>query len=173
MVGGKRVGKDDPRLEVYGEIDELNSQLGLCRSLLETTNPEGFQDLVHILEHVQAQLFCMGASLATPAEVRDQYPPPRLDPEEVVRLEKGIDRLEEELPVLRNFILPGGHPLAARLHVARAVCRRAERRLAALVKSDGAEHFSLQYLNRLSDYLFTAARSVNVRTGQPEKIWRG
>lgn len=173
MIGGKRVSKSDPRLAAYGEVDELNSMLGLCGSLLEADPGLDAGLVLEVLARVQAELFRVGAALATPEEVRDQYALPPLEPQALSSLEEAIDRLEAKLPKLRNFILPGGHPAAAQLHVARTVCRRAERGLVAVRNDTAEDRFSLQYLNRLSDYLFTAARWVNHRSGRTEKIWKG
>lgn len=159
LVGGARVSKADPRVEAYGAVDELSSAIGLARSLLE--DPE----VDEALAHVQRDLGHVGAELATPEGAR--VPAAHLKAAAVERLERTIDRWEAELPALVKFILPAGARGAAALHVARATCRRAERRAVAL--PGGASATLLAYLNRLSDLLFVAARVANRRAGKPEE----
>ena len=168
LFGGKRVGKGDGRLEAYGTLDELNAFLGW----FESRTPH--DDLGGLVRRVQPVLFDLGAHLATPPESeKARAILPRLDPEAVRELEAAIDRLEGELEPLRTFILPGGTEDGALLHVARTVCRRAER---AVVRSDGTgrdplDPVGLAFLNRLSDLLFVMARVVNRRDGRPETPW--
>lgn len=158
LFGGARVAKNDPRIEAYGTVDELNSFLGLARASWP------FSPLDAQLGMVQSDLFDLGAHLAAPGS--DRFP--GADPSRVAELESAIDAMESELAPLRNFILPGGSAAAAHLHVARSVCRRAERLVVAL-----SEESSVVYLNRLSDYLFVAARYANLKSGVDDVVWTG
>lgn len=163
LFSGGRVSKDHPRLECYGSLDELSSFLGLlAEDIPEDTFPES-------LEPIQRSLFCLGGALADPKEVH----PHRPSDWDVTLLEDWIDTLEDRLPELKTFILPGGSRAAAQAHVARSVCRRAERRLESL-RSSGAEipAGSLPYLNRLSDFLFVLARAINFHLGIEDPEWR-
>lgn len=165
LFGGQRVPKDALRIEAYGTVDELNAQLGVARSL---PLPPGVNDL---LERLQHQLFQLGADLATPPEkvlpkVR------RIGQEEIGRLEEEIDRFDAGLPELRSFVLPSGAPAGAALHVARTVCRRAERCTVRLVREESLDRFPIVYLNRLADLLFVLARHVNIALGSPETPWK-
>ena len=165
LVGGTRVAKHDARLEAYGTVDELNSHLGLLGSAA------GLDDRDRAtLATLQHRLFDAGTLLAT--EPESSWQPAPLPESVVEALESEIDRLDEALPPLRQFILPGGHPDASRAHVARTVARRAERRMTALAAT-GAEVSPtvLRLVNRLSDYLFALARTINVRTSTPEVLW--
>jgi cob(I)alamin adenosyltransferase len=165
LFGGPRVRKSDPRVEAYGDVDELNAQIGVVRALVE--DPEIERELAL----VQAELFCVGAELATPHDARARSAIPPVDPSWTVRLEKAIDASEAELPRLAHFVLPGGTRTAAALHVARTVCRRAERRVVLLAAEAPVEPALLAYLNRLSDFLFVAARLANHRARRDEPIW--
>jgi len=166
LFGGGRVSKDDPRVEAYGAVDELNAVLGLAR----TAGLPG--DIEALVARLQGELFVLGADLATPKDSMARA-------DRVVRLKDGaaralepeIDRLEALLPPLRTFLLPGGSPGGAALHVARTVCRRAERRVVTLARKNEVSPESVVYLNRLSDLLFVMARSVNARSGVPETPW--
>ena len=164
LLDGRRVSKADSRVDAYGEVDELNACLGLVLSAgLDT-------DLADMVVQIQRQLFSLGASLADPTSHAAGHSKVSVNEADVERLEGWIDGLEAELEPLRRFILPGGHSAAATVHLARAVCRRAERRMAAL----GAEAVGpvpLAYVNRLSDLLFTLARAVNARAGVNEQEW--
>jgi cob(I)alamin adenosyltransferase len=161
---GTRVRKDDDRVDAYGEVDELNAWLGVVRSSL--SDPEIDTDVARI----QRDLFALGAQLADPGEkIATRVSKAAVTPADVERLESLIDRRESELTPLRRFILAGGTPAAAALHVARAVCRRAERRIVAL--QPPVEPTLLQYVNRLSDLLFVLARAVNARAGARETEW--
>jgi cob(I)alamin adenosyltransferase len=166
LLGPGRVPKHSRRVESYGSVDELNAALGAARALDEAgwTAPE--------LEQAQARLFQVGAELATtePAALARLE---RIQDDDVTSLERWIDRLEAEMPPLRNFILPGGTPLAAQLHFARTVCRRAERRLVALAEEEAVDPRLVRYLNRLADLLFVLARWCNQRAGVVETEWRG
>ncbi|WP_458122527.1 cob(I)yrinic acid a,c-diamide adenosyltransferase [Paenibacillus sp. Z6-24] len=158
VIGG-RVSKDDIRVEAYGTIDELNSFVGQAAALAEG---EIFADLREDLLLIQQELFDCGSDLAFVKLSENKY---KVHEEIAVRLEKWIDRYEAENPQLERFILPGGHALAAALHVCRTVCRRAERRTVTLGAAEEINPAVRQYLNRLSDYFFVVARTANVRTG--------
>jgi cob(I)alamin adenosyltransferase len=164
LFGGTRVGKDDPRVRAYGDVDELNAHLGLARA--SATDAEIDDELVRL----QRDLFALGAQLADPAKkMGDRSAKARLGDVDVARLEQLIDRLEAGLPPLKNFILAGGTPCGASLHVARAVCRRAERAMVALDPPTDA--VLLRYINRLSDLLFVVARIANHRADAAETVW--
>jgi len=168
LFGGPRVAKDDRRVEAYGAVDELNACLGVCRSASEHA------DLHEIVEHAQGLLFDLGGALATPdAAQREKRGVPEPAAADVERLETHIDALEKELDPLRRFILPGGCAAAAAFHVARTVCRRAERRTVALHREAPVGEASLRYLNRLSDLLFVMARVENRRAGVADLEWAG
>lgn len=164
LFGGSRVRKNALRIESFGTIDELNCVLGVCRSL----NPGKKQG--EILEQIQRDLFTLGAELATPPN-RMKSSSPRITGHDVTRLERHIDTLETGLKPLRKFILPGGSPLGANLHLARTVCRRAERRVVELSGKERIGTIPLTYLNRLSDLLFVLARWENARGRVRETIW--
>jgi cob(I)alamin adenosyltransferase len=164
LFGGTRVGKDDPRVHAYGEVDELNAHIGLAR--VYAADAEIDSELVRL----QRDLFALGAQLADPrGTVGDRSTKARIGDDSVARLEQLIDRLETGLPPLRNFILAGGTPCGAALHVARAVCRRVERAMVAL--DPAVDPVLLRYINRLSDLLFVLARAANLRGGTTEAIW--
>lgn len=162
LFGGARVAKNDPRIEAYGTVDELSSFLGLARA---SSLP---QEVDAMLDDVQRDLFEVGAHLASPGTSRFAG----VDASRIEALELAIDTMERELTQLQNFILPGGTTGAAQLHVARTVCRRAERCVVALQDDSAPTRSTIVYLNRLSDYLFVAARFVNHRAGCPETAWR-
>lgn len=167
LIGGTKVPKSDLRIEAYGTVDELNSYLGLCRDLI-TDEPAR-----ELLQTVQDRLFVVGAALACDPEKEPKMKIPDLQVEDVTALEKAIDKMNETLPVMKFFILPGGHPTISQLHVARCVCRRAERCCVRLeLESHEVEAIILQYLNRLSDYLFVLARYVGHTTGVAEIAWK-
>jgi cob(I)alamin adenosyltransferase len=167
LFGGGRVAKDHPRVEAYGDVDELNAAIGLARSI------EPLPRVDEVLVPLQRDLFAIGALLATPdpAKMREQLAKARVDDERVAQLERAIDDCDAELEPLRAFILPGGSPKAAALHVARTVCRRAERRVVALQQSVEIPGLAVIYLNRLSDLLFVLARVANLRAGTGEVTW--
>lgn len=168
LVGGYRVAKDCPRVHAYGEVDELNAVLGLARSEADKIQ---FKEISSQLAIVQNELFDLGAELATPAGAEWQGMK-KIELAETQRLEKWIDALIEGLPELRSFVLPGGSPLNAYLHLARTICRRAERSCISLSKAEQVSHTALVYLNRLSDYLFAAARRASAFTNTPEYLWQ-
>ena len=164
LFGGQRVSKDALRVEAYGTVDELNAVLGLVRT------HEADPDIAALLQTMQNDLFGLGADLATPEEKdvdKGRVHITRVAPAQVTYLENQIDLYESELPPLTNFILPGGSPLAAGLHHARVVCRRAERRTVTLAHAEVVNPVVIQYLNRLSDLLFVLARVANHRRGRP------
>lgn len=165
LFGGKKVRKDDPRVKAYGHVDELNAALGLARALLKNTALAGKIDAV------QKELFVLGADLAAPPGAKTPKAPPRIGPDHVKRLEREIDTLQALLPPLKTFILPGGSPAGAALHLARAVCRRAERSVVALSKKQKIGPQTQIYLNRLSDHLFVLARAANAAESAPETPW--
>jgi len=165
LFGGGRVAKDDLRIEACGAVDELNAALGVARA--RGADPE----LAALLAPAQEALFTVGSELATPEGARARAAVPPIDPAWVAALEGAIDRLEAELPPLRHFVLPGGSGAAADLHLARAVCRRAERRVVALHHRQPVAPGALALLNRLSDFLFVAARAANHRAGAAEILW--
>ncbi len=165
FLGGARVRKSDPRVEAYGAVDELNAFVGFASAT--GVDP----DILDMLTTIQRELFALGARLADPADrVAGGIEKAALGSSDIERLEQWIDRLDDELPPLRRFILAGGCPAGAVLHVARTVCRRAERRIVAL-ESPPVEPLLIAYINRLSDLLFVVARAVNHRAGANEKEW--
>jgi cob(I)alamin adenosyltransferase len=166
LFAGARVRKDDVRIEAYGTVDELNAALGVVRS--EPLPPE----IDQTLERVQSELFSVGAELATPQP--EKHGLALIDEPHIALLERAIDNLEAGLPPLRNFILPGGSRTGALLHVARGICRRAERRVVALAHAPDCEVSLriIRYLNRLGDYLFVAARFASVDAGAAEIPWQ-
>ena len=162
LFGGGRVPKDDARVRAYGEVDELNAWIGFAIAIHLPT----FES--NVLEVIQRDLFSIGAELATPDAKKLRA---SLDDATVGALERVIDSYDPKLKPLKNFILPGGSPKAAALHVARTVCRRAERSVVTLARSQPVNPLIIQYLNRLSDLLFVLARAVNHRAGGPETEW--
>jgi len=168
LFDGTRVKKDDARVDAYGEVDELNAWLGWSRASQSGVDLDSTLD--EALVHIQRDLFALGAQLADPGEkLAPRVTKAVIAEADVARLEQLIDRLEEELPPLRRFILAGGSPAGAALHVARTICRRAERRMVAL--RPPVDPVLLRYVNRLSDLLFVLARVVNHRGGVPETEW--
>ena len=165
LAGGKRVSKDSPRVWAVGTVDELNSAIGVARAY----NTDAGLDTQ--LRRVQNDLFNLGAELATPAgDYRDGMP--RIAQQHVLDLEKLVEDLNKELGPLQEFILPGGSPVAAHLHVARTICRRAERFCVRLGREEKLGEFVVPYLNRLSDALFTLARWSNKQAGIDETYWK-
>ncbi|GAA0341446.1 cob(I)yrinic acid a,c-diamide adenosyltransferase [Bacillus carboniphilus] len=164
LVYGQRVSKNDVRVEAYGTCDEANSLIGQGMSFLHDVSFEGKEDVLKQIHTIQTILFHVGAELATPAGKEVAW---KLEEKHIKELESAIDQLDSGLEPLKNFILPGGHPAGATLHVARTVVRRAERIAVGLGES--ANPLVLSYLNRLSDYLFVAARFINAKIGFTEK----
>lgn len=163
LFGGRRVLKSHLRVDAYGTVDELNSFIGWLRDSVENGHVR------EMLAHIQHRLFTVGAHLASDPE---KHPPtPDLLPSDIELLEKEMDAMDVELPPLKNFILPGGHPTVSVCHVCRTVCRRAERLAVALRENETVEDTVLQYLNRLSDYFFMLARKLAHDLGAEEVIW--
>ena len=167
LFGGGRVPKDHPRVAAYGDVDELNSVIGIIRA----TEPTALFD--PLLESVQRDLFSIGGHLATPdpQRVRKALEKAALSPERVDEFERAMDEADRELPPLNAFVLPAGTPKASALHLARTVCRRAERSAVHLAQSSDVPGLFLIYLNRLSDLLFTLARLANHRAGVKDVTW--
>ena len=165
LFDGTKVRKHHDRVEAYGDVDELNSQIGAAVSFLKDAA------LVTMLAEVQKDLFSVGAQLADPGAQKQSRGKFQIPRERVEALEKAIDMFETELPPLRQFILAGGGNGGALLHVARTVCRRAERRVVSLSEKVEVNPIVIEYLNRLSDFLFVVARVVNHREGKQEIVW--
>jgi len=165
LAGGQRVPKDSQRVETYGTVDELNSQIGLALAtgLCERLTGE--------LRLIQNELFDLGSDLATPASSQARHPVPTVEARHIEKLERLIDEFNEVVGPLANFLLPGGSPGAAQLHVARTVCRRAERAATALARDETIGGTVLPYLNRLSDALFVMARYENHERATAEPLW--
>ena len=170
LFGGPRVSKDDLRVAAYGEVDELNSALGVARE--ELRDPVQ-KDIADIVDRLQSELFNLGGQLATPDAAAAPKNVPVIAKADVVRLEEEIDRFTAELPPMRFFILPGGSRPGAALHLCRTVCRRAERKAVELSRTEPMPDQTLSYLNRLSDLLFIMARAANLRAGGREVPWKG
>ena len=176
LVGGKRVPKDSPRIVAYGTVDELNASVGLVRVFnAEGMKRRGPRQKKHAwldatLRKIQNQLFDVGSELATPpdAEYAGMF---KIGEGEVTELEQIMDRCQKDLAPLKSFILPGGGPIHGFLHQARTVCRRAERRVLALARSESVSPWPLRYVNRLSDLLFVLSRWVGQRLGETEYLW--
>jgi len=167
LLGGTKVFKNNPRIEAYGAVDELNSYIGLLSDFSNDDNAKV------ILKEIQDRLFTIGAELACDPDKNSRMALPDLHESDVELLEKEIDKMQEELPVMKNFILPGGHPAVSFAHVARCVCRRAERCVVNLQENKGAvDQLIIKYLNRLSDYLFVLARYLGMKNNAPEIIWK-
>ena len=164
LYGGTRLGKDAPQFEAIGTVDELNAYTGYVQTLIDDP------DLSALLARVQNHLFAVGADLATPT-THSKASEMRISGDFTTEMETAIDTLSEELPPLRNFILPGGCPAGAILHIARVVCRRSERCVVRLTREAAVNPEILRSLNRLSDLLFVLARTVNFRANTSEPIW--
>lgn len=164
LVGGKRMSKQTALFEAIGDVDELNASVGLCMRAC------AHQELGHVLAQIQRTLFEVGAELATPQESR--FVNETLSDSHVEYLERSIDGQTEALPALKNFVLPGGSELAARLHMARSVCRRAERAVVGIANEGGVRPVVMRYLNRLSDWLFVAARTANRLENVEDVKWQ-
>lgn len=174
LWGGARVPKNHPRVAAYGDVDELNSCMGAAIASMESA--PALTPVVAALARIQEELFVVGALLATPDEKRGSLTPPfnaGLPQDAATRLEKQIDELTRDLKPMTKFIMPGGGVAGAWLHLARTVCRRAERGAVDLSNTENLPEGVLVYLNRLSDYLFTAARWVNAKQGRGETEWQG
>lgn len=167
LIGGTRVSKGHLRIESYGTVDELNSHIGLCRDLV------GNEHEVVMLREIQDRLFTIGSSLACDPEKETKMKIPDLTAKDITLLEAEIDRMMAELPEMRSFILPGGHIAISQLHIARCICRRAERCCVRLGEEEGEpDPAIITYLNRLSDYLFVLARFTGQQLGVADIPWR-
>jgi cob(I)alamin adenosyltransferase len=165
LTGGARVPKDSRRIAAYGTVDEVNSAIGVALAAGLTPG------IAEALRSIQNELFHLGADLSTPEGDKAKHPVPVISESHVLALERLMDRLSEELPPLENFVLPGGAPGAAQLHVARTVCRRAERAVVALARTEPVSAEAVRYLNRLSDALFVLARYENRSRGVEDVLW--
>lgn len=166
LFGGNRVKKNHARIEAYGTLDELNAFVGLLRDQVKD------ETVREVLFAVQNRLFSIGAYLATPQEDGKATFPLDLKTEDIQLLEQAMDGMDAELPALRNFILPGGHPTVSHAHIARTVCRRAERLCVAMLDEIAVDALVLQYLNRLSDYFFILARYLAKVLDAEEVSWK-
>ena len=166
LVGGVRIKKSDIRLEAYGTVDELSAHLGMLVAMLETGEEHDF------LIRVQNNLFNVCTHLATDQSQTPLYPSAHLAEGEIASLEQRIDSLMKQLPERQGFVLPGGVPAACQAHICRTVCRRAERRIAALAEEAHIAPEMQQYVNRLSDYLFVLAKIINFNEGKSEIVWQ-
>lgn len=165
LLGGQRVQKDDARIQAYGTVDELNSHLGMLRDLAPSRNAE----IIRLQEH----LFIIGSRLASASEQdADRFHVPHIGEADILALEQAMDLMDERLPGMRNFILPGGHPAVSQAHICRTVCRRAERLIVPLVGSGEVPEVIVRYMNRLSDLLFVLARSIGQELGVAETPWK-
>jgi cob(I)alamin adenosyltransferase len=173
LVGGKRVPKDSPRIDAYGTIDELNSIVGLARVFNEESLDAGeaHRFLDEVLCRLQDELFDLGSELATPPEFFQpgMY---RVGDDEIARIEKLIDKCQEDLEPLNSFVLPGGGRIGAYLHQCRTVCRRAEREILRLSRTEDINDRAIKYINRLSDLFFVLSRWIAKQTGEPEFLWQ-
>jgi cob(I)alamin adenosyltransferase len=171
LVGGQKVRKDSPRIEAYGTVDELSSVLGIARTLLEAKDaPAGAAAVATVLRRVQNELFNLGSDLATRPE--DLHPgQPVIREEHVTTLEREMDEWNDSLPPLRSFVLPGGGLVGAHLHLARTVCRRAERAVVRAADQESVRPEAIRYLNRLSDALFVMSRHAARLYGEAEPLW--
>ena len=166
LIGGRRVSKADSRIDTYGTVDELNSWIGLVRDQLVNINRK------ELLKEIQDRLFTIGAELATDPEKAPKQVMPAIVPADVTLLEINMDAMDEELPELRAFVLPGGHQSVSFCHLARTVCRRSERLVIALNETSAVDPLIIQYLNRLSDYLFMLSRKMALELRTEEVEWK-
>jgi cob(I)alamin adenosyltransferase len=168
LLGAKRVSKGSPRVDAYGEIDELNSCIGIA------ITKSGHEEITVTLKDIQRTLFVAGADLATELPKKGAKDPViRIGKNQTETLERRTDELHSKLPRIANFILPGGSELAAQIHFARAVCRRAERRIVQLANREKINAENIQFFNRLSTYLFNLSRWANKQAGRKEDVWKG
>ncbi|WP_077921612.1 cob(I)yrinic acid a,c-diamide adenosyltransferase [Spirosoma sp. 209] len=166
LIGGRRVSKADLRIDAYGTVDELNAWIGLVRDQAVNALRKD------LLKEIQDRLFTIGAELATDPEKAPKQAMPAIVPNDVTLLEEAMDAMDAELPELRAFVLPGGHEAVSFCHLARTVCRRAERLTIALNDSSPVDPLVIQYLNRLSDYLFVLSRKMAQELGAEEVAWK-
>jgi cob(I)alamin adenosyltransferase len=166
LLGGSRVPKHHMRIEAYGNIDELNSWIGLLREKMKGTKH------ADVLLEIQDRLFTIGSHLAVEPGYEGRVPLPQMDESDVQTLEKRIDEMDAELPPMTHFVLPGGNEVTAFCHIARCVCRRSERSVTFLTEHHPVDKVLLRYVNRLSDYLFTLGRKIGLETGAEEMPWK-
>jgi cob(I)alamin adenosyltransferase len=165
LIGGTRLPKHHIRIEAYGTVDELNSHIGLVRDSVAE------KDLFELLIEIQDRLFTMGSLLAADPE-KNKMQLPQLSESDVTLLEKAIDKMNETLPEMKHFVLPGGHTTVSQCHVARCVCRRAERAVLKLAENEKVDEITYKYLNRLSDYLFVLSRKLSFELKANEIQWK-
>ncbi len=170
LIGGNEKWKDNIRVEAYGSVDELNASIGLCRELLKEIKNTKFNLLVNFLKLIQNELFNLGTQLAIDKEGNSNNLP-QLSDDSILKLESEIDTANELLSELASFVLPGGSVINAQFHVARNICRRAERRVVSLAKQESVDTINVRYLNRLSDALFVWGRWVSNINGDKENLW--
>jgi len=172
LYNGLRASKTTPTFEALGNTDELNSLIGVAR--YKCSQIEGLKELEHMISDIQSRLLDVGSHIATPklSSPDDRIKAMQFDEKHVVQLENWIDQMDEELPELKNFILPGGGDVGSALHVARSVARRTERSVIPIVMQEEADHSVLKYLNRLSDFFFVAARYASAKTGEDEVVYK-
>lgn len=170
LVGGDRVSKSDQRIDVYGELDELNSYIGLAISVLDKKR---FKKELEFLTRLQSMIFDMGSQFACPAEKRESFKLPNISEKDIVELEELILKYEQSLPELTKFILPGGVQSSSLIHVCRTITRKIERKVVGLEKTVALPEHSRHFLNRLSDYFFILSRYINIESGDEEKLWKG
>ena len=170
LIGGEERWKDNIRVEAFGTVDELNAEIGLCRELVKEIGNEKFRSLIRFLKSVQNELFNLGTQLAT-AEGDNSKNLPQLSDNAILKLESEIDTANELLAELKSFVLPGGSVINAQFHIARNVCRRAERRTITLSKIEKLDPVNLKYLNRLSDALFVWSRWISIVLHHEEHLW--
>lgn len=164
LLGGTRVPKYHGRIDAYGTVDELNSWMGLLRDQPETAEAKA------LLLEIQEKLFTIGSNLA--AEKGNKFQIPKIEEEAIQKLEAAMDKMDEQLPPMKNFVLPGGHQVVSYAHIARCVCRRAERAVVGLHEQEPVEEILMIYLNRLSDYLFVFSRFMALKLKAEEKPWK-
>ena len=164
LLGGNRVPKHHARIDAYGQVDELNSWIGYLRDELNENHSQA-------MLKIQDRLFTIGSLLALDPSHEGKMRLPELKEKDIVWLEEQMDEMDKHLPEMRNFVLPGGHPSVSKLHIARCVCRRAERAITFLAEQESVSALIMAYLNRLSDYLFVLSRKVTIETGATEIPW--
>lgn len=170
LFGGGRVGKDHPRIEAYGTVDELNSAIGLAAAACDPRRPV-HKSMLDIFKQLQSRLFDIGADLATPRGSKHESKISRINADHIAESERWIDQIDGGNDPMKTFVLPGGTELAARLHLARTICRRAERLMVALGRAEPVTPEAIIYINRVSDLLFAMARRANKDAGVPDVPW--
>lgn len=166
LLGGERVSKTNMRIEAYGTVDELNAWVGVLRDSIQN------QRIMEQLIFIQDKLFTAGSRLATHPDNKRNFSLPDLKDEHIEMLEKAMDEMDAELPPMKNFVLPGGHPAVSNAHVCRTVCRRAERRVIDLQQNEKVDEIIGRYLNRLSDYFFVLSRFLALENNAAETPWK-